>query len=141
MAPLPKPLPLELEYQWFDYLQLEAMHIEDTQFEYMHREQNPEYESCRFLCAVKEHEIIGIAKIFMENNLPDMQVSFIEVAKNFRHRGIGNLLIEKIYDYAKDHAKAVTFDGFTPDGRNYLLRAIERSRASEKKAGGFIPYC
>jgi GNAT superfamily N-acetyltransferase len=60
---------------------------------------------------------------------PEFFINFIEVAKDRRHRGLGTQLLGDIFQFASTHPSGkaeLLMDGFTPDGKEYLLRQMTK---------------
>lgn len=79
-----------------------------------------------FLVGLMEGKVVGLAKIFMSPESNNIHLCFLESAASFKHRGIGRQMVEKLFALGAESGRTITTDGFTKEGRSWLLRVIEQ---------------
>lgn len=78
----------------------------------------------QMFCAFAEEELVGVVKLAVSGT--NTHVEFLETSASSRKRGVAKEMMYQLFDYAKEHDATLTSQGFTDDGRNYLLKELAR---------------
>ncbi len=79
---------------------------------------------------VNDGKPVAIARMtpnpYANSGKPEMFLHFVEVSAAERHKGLASTLLTGIFDYAANLQGGgdLLFDGFTADGKNYLMHKL-----------------
>mgnify|MGYP002757969590 CR=1 FL=1 len=85
---------------------------------------------CRtFIAVYMGEKVIGIASlteetVWMENAIG---VGYISTHVDHRNQGVSKLLVDAVFDYAKETKRGISNTRYEPDGELYLKPVIQRT--------------
>lgn len=75
-----------------------------------------------YVVVMEQKKIVGMVAIVDQSMWFEkaVGVGFVETHSECRDRGIGRLLVDGLFQYARKHGKAIANTAYTPDGLKWL---------------------
>jgi GNAT superfamily N-acetyltransferase len=91
----------------------------DDAFQFFDRERIPHRT---YVAVLEEGRVVGLAALLESSGRHPgaLGVGFIETHAHHRQRGIGKLLVEGLFQFARQEGKAIANTEYEPDGERYL---------------------
>jgi ribosomal protein S18 acetylase RimI-like enzyme len=75
-------------------------------------------------CAFAGEELVGITKLTVLAS--NTNIEFLETSASSRNRGVAKEMMRQLFEHAEQNGAALTNQGFTGDGQDYLLRELAK---------------